>query len=103
MTVVVVVLLCTVLGLVMLTNMHEQRTTGHISKDVIFIYEDQLGIAQHISQIPQPNARYLYHYGKTKCRDYLTPRASPNRSQEDKFFIRKNNPSLSESTLHFTV
>ena len=45
------ILLFTVLGLVMLTNLREQRTTKRISTAVTSIYEDRLVVAEYILQL----------------------------------------------------
>jgi len=45
------ILLFTVIGLVMLTNMREQRTAKRISTAVTSIYEDRLVVAQYILQL----------------------------------------------------
>lgn len=45
------ILLFAVVGLVMLTNMREQRTTTRISVAVTSIYEDRLVVAQYILQL----------------------------------------------------
>src|SRR5690606_7859135 len=45
------ILLFTVLGLVMLTNMREQRTAKRINTAVTSIYEDRLVVAQYILQL----------------------------------------------------
>jgi len=45
------ILLFAVIGLVMLTNMREQRTAARISVAVTSIYEDRLVVAQYILQL----------------------------------------------------
>lgn len=53
------VLLCTVLVLVMLTNMREQRTTTRISTAVTSIYEDRLVVAQYILKLSKQIERIV--------------------------------------------
>lgn len=45
------ILLFTVIGLVMMTNMREQRTASRISTAVTSIYEDRLVVAQYILKL----------------------------------------------------
>ncbi|WP_139227623.1 MCP four helix bundle domain-containing protein [Sphingobacterium wenxiniae] len=93
------ILLFTVISLVMLTNMREQRIATQISTTVTSIYEDRLVVAQYILQLSKKIEGVITVLERedneitTRVHDYLVQIATLNDLYEKTFLteIEKNN------------